>query len=106
MGAGGALDIAQRIAGHSQLSTTKLYDRSQDRVTIAEIERVSFELSWEPHCGERPQSPPENMHIFSDGWAVDNGRLKTGRHTFDSSNNDVNPEKRRRRGGSSFVSLG
>jgi integrase/recombinase XerD len=51
MGAGGALDIAQRIAGHSQLSTTKLYDRSQDRVTIAEIERVSFEPSSEPNCG-------------------------------------------------------
>ena len=42
MNAGGALDIAQRIAGHSELSTTKIYDRSQDRVTIAEIERVSF----------------------------------------------------------------
>jgi integrase/recombinase XerD len=43
MNAGGALDIAQRIAGHSELSTTKIYDRSKDRVTIAEIERVSFE---------------------------------------------------------------
>src|SRR5271167_5087821 len=48
MNAGGALDIAQRIAGHSELSTTKIYDRSQDRVTIAEIERVSFEQSSEP----------------------------------------------------------
>jgi integrase/recombinase XerD len=47
MNAGGALDIAQRIAGHSELSTTKIYDRSQDRVTIAEIERVSFEPSYE-----------------------------------------------------------
>jgi integrase/recombinase XerD len=44
MNAGGALDIAQRIAGHAELSTTKIYDRSKDRVTIAEIERVSFEL--------------------------------------------------------------
>ena len=43
MSAGGSLDIAQRIAGHSQLSTTKIYDRSQDRVTMAEIERVSLE---------------------------------------------------------------
>jgi len=47
MNAGGAFDIAQRIAGHSELSTTKIYDRSQDRVTIAEIERVSFEPSYE-----------------------------------------------------------
>jgi integrase/recombinase XerD len=43
MSAGGSLDIAQRIAGHSQLSTTKIYDGSQDRVTMAEIERVSLE---------------------------------------------------------------
>ena len=47
MNAGGALDIAQRIAGHSELSTTEIYDRSQDRVTIAEIERVSLEPSYE-----------------------------------------------------------
>jgi site-specific recombinase XerD len=45
MNAGGSLDIAQRIAGHSQLSTTKIYDRSRDRLTIEEIERVSFEQS-------------------------------------------------------------
>lgn len=43
MNQGGTLDIAQRIAGHSQLSTTKIYDRSGDRLTIAEIERISFE---------------------------------------------------------------
>jgi integrase/recombinase XerD len=40
---GGSLEMAQRIAGHSQLSTTKIYDRSGDRLTIAEIERISFE---------------------------------------------------------------
>ena len=38
--AGRQLDIAQGIAGHAQLSTTKLYDRSQDRVTIAEIQTL------------------------------------------------------------------
>jgi len=48
MNAGGSLDIAQRMAGHSQLSTTKIYDRSQDRLTMAEIEKVSFERSSEP----------------------------------------------------------
>jgi integrase/recombinase XerD len=42
MNAGGQLDIAQRIAGHAQISTTKIYDRSRDRVTIEEIHRVSF----------------------------------------------------------------
>ena len=43
MSAGGSLDIAQRIAGHSQLSTTKIYDRSRDRLTMDEIEKISFE---------------------------------------------------------------
>jgi integrase len=47
MNAGGSLEIAQRIAGHSQLSTTKIYDRSRDRLTITEIERVCFEPSSE-----------------------------------------------------------
>jgi integrase/recombinase XerD len=42
LNAGGTIDIAQRIAGHSQLSTTQIYDHSKDRVTIAEIERISF----------------------------------------------------------------
>jgi hypothetical protein len=31
------------MAGHSQLSTTKIYDRSRDWLTMAEIEKVSFE---------------------------------------------------------------
>jgi len=47
MNAGGALDIARRIAGHSALSTTQIYDRSQDRVTIAEVERVCFPAASE-----------------------------------------------------------
>jgi integrase/recombinase XerD len=42
LNAGGSLELAQRIAGHSQLATTKIYDRSQDRLTIAEIERLSY----------------------------------------------------------------
>jgi hypothetical protein len=47
MNAGGALDVARRIAGHSALSTTQIYDRSQDRVTIAEVERVCFPAASE-----------------------------------------------------------
>ena len=43
MNAGGSLDIAQRMAGHAQLSTTKIYDRSRDRLTMAEIEKVYLE---------------------------------------------------------------
>jgi integrase len=43
MNRGGTIDVAQRIAGHQSSTTTKIYDRSKDRLTLAEIERVSIE---------------------------------------------------------------
>jgi integrase len=43
MNRGGTIDLAQRIAGHQSSTTTKIYDRSRDRLTLAEIERVSIE---------------------------------------------------------------
>lgn len=45
MNAGGTIEIAQQIAGHKSPSTTRIYDRSRDRLTIEEIERV--------HIGEK-----------------------------------------------------
>lgn len=42
LNAGGALEIAQRIAGHRQASTTKIYDRSRDRLTLDELERFKL----------------------------------------------------------------
>jgi integrase len=43
MNRGGTIDVAQRIAGHQSSTTTKIYDRSRDRLTLEEIERVSIE---------------------------------------------------------------
>ena len=37
---GGTLEHAQQIAGHASPKTTKLYDRTADRVTVDEIERI------------------------------------------------------------------
>lgn len=37
---GGSLDQAQKIAAHSSVATTKLYDRRDDTVTVEEIERI------------------------------------------------------------------
>ncbi len=37
---GGSLEHAQRIAAHSSPETTKLYDRTKDKITIDEIERI------------------------------------------------------------------
>jgi integrase len=39
----GALEIAQRIAAHSDPRTTKLYDRRSDRIDRSEIEKIRFE---------------------------------------------------------------
>lgn len=39
---GGRLEVAQDIAGHADARTTKLYDRSRDRVTLDEIERIAL----------------------------------------------------------------
>ena len=37
---GGTLEHAQQIAGHASPKTTKSYDRTADRVTVDEIERI------------------------------------------------------------------
>jgi site-specific recombinase XerD len=38
----GTLDAAQRMAGHSDPRTTKLYDRRGDQVSLDDVERISF----------------------------------------------------------------
>ena len=42
MNSGGTIEIAQRIAGHTTSSTTRIYDRSGDQLTLQEIERVQI----------------------------------------------------------------
>jgi integrase/recombinase XerD len=42
MNSGGTSEIAQRIAGHTSASTTRIYDRSRDRLTLEEIERMQI----------------------------------------------------------------
>lgn len=39
---GGKLEIAQRMAGHSNAKTTGLYDRRNDEISVSEIERVGI----------------------------------------------------------------
>lgn len=41
--AGGTLDGAQKIANHSSPRTTRLYDRSEDEITLEEVERIQLE---------------------------------------------------------------
>jgi integrase len=39
---GGTLEKGQQIAAHESPRTTKLYDRTQDEITLDEIERIRF----------------------------------------------------------------
>jgi hypothetical protein len=38
----GALEHAQQIAAHESPKTTKLYDRTSDRITLDEVERIEI----------------------------------------------------------------
>jgi integrase len=39
---GGDTNVAKRMAGHSNVKTTELYDRRDDEVSFSEIERVGI----------------------------------------------------------------
>src|ERR1039457_3494044 len=39
---GGSIEVAQRMAGHSNSKTTGLYDRRNDDVSVGEVERIGI----------------------------------------------------------------
>lgn len=39
---GGSIEGAQAIAAHESPRTTKLYDRTADKITLDEIERIAI----------------------------------------------------------------
>jgi hypothetical protein len=41
-GNGGTLEVAQRIAGHADSRTTKLYDRRGQKVLLEDMERIRY----------------------------------------------------------------
>ncbi|MGD0124514.1 MAG: hypothetical protein ABSF46_04080 [Terriglobia bacterium] len=38
----GRIEVAQRMAGHSNAKTTGLYDRRNDDISAGEVERIGF----------------------------------------------------------------
>jgi len=53
---GGTLEVAQRIAGHADSRTTKLYDRRGQKVLLEDMERnaelgISLQMSSTVKCG-------------------------------------------------------
>jgi len=39
---GGRIEVAQRMAGHSNAKTTGLYDRRNDDIRVGEVERIGI----------------------------------------------------------------
>ena len=39
---GGRIEVAQRMAGHSNTKTTGFYDRRNDDVSVGEVERIGI----------------------------------------------------------------
>jgi site-specific recombinase XerD len=39
---GGTLERAQRLANHSSMRTTQLYDRREDAIDVEEVEKLRF----------------------------------------------------------------
>jgi site-specific recombinase XerD len=48
---GGALEHAQTMAAHESPRTTKLYDRTKDRLTQDEVERLDYNKKLEKDYG-------------------------------------------------------
>jgi hypothetical protein len=40
--AGGRIEVAQKMAGHSSSKTSGLYDRRNDDVNVGEVERIGI----------------------------------------------------------------
>jgi integrase/recombinase XerD len=38
----GRIEVAQRIAGHSNAKTTVMYDRRKDEISFGEVERIGI----------------------------------------------------------------
>jgi integrase/recombinase XerD len=39
---GGRIEVAQRMAGHSNAKTTGLYDRRNDDISVGEVEKIGI----------------------------------------------------------------
>ena len=55
--AGGTLEHAQRMAGHADPRTTKLYDHTEDPITRAEVERIQIAHKPTTVEGASPEMP-------------------------------------------------
>ena len=66
--------MAQRIAGHSQLSTTKIYDRSRDRLPLPRLKGCHL-IEPSPHTGHYLSffaQTPQTIHTDVDSTLAPN----------------------------------
>ena len=75
---GGAIEMAQYMAGHADPRTTKLYDRRRQKVTRGEVERIRYERAFvderqklidqlvlsSRHIGELETKPPSFNNLL------------------------------------------
>jgi Sodium/calcium exchanger protein len=73
--AGGTIEKAQQIAAHESPKTTKLYDRTEDQISLDEIERIAI---WWP--GVPLLARPPFLFVSADAE-----RISTPRPRADSS---------------------
>ena len=70
MNSGGTIEIAQRIAGHTSPATTRIYDRSGDRLTLEEIEKVQIgKINIVEFCARSLRSM-EFSYLISRNWTL------------------------------------
>jgi hypothetical protein len=69
LNAGGTLENAQAMAAHESPRTTKLYDRTGDKITLDEVERIAISVCRQRcRCRRRNSGPffrlpvPTSLH--------------------------------------------
>jgi integrase/recombinase XerD len=56
---GGRIEVAQRMAGHSNAKTTRLHDRHNDDISVGEVERTGIEAVIRiPNAPKLKKVPP------------------------------------------------
>jgi mRNA interferase HigB len=58
----GTLEVAQKIAAHESPRTSKLYDRTDDQLTLDEIEKISVRLGCLPSSVSRQFAPRRTLY--------------------------------------------
>ena len=68
--AGGTLENAQAMAAHESPRTTKLYDRTDDEITLDEVERITAANSLTLDIRRRPLTFASERKLMSHAYQL------------------------------------